>query len=49
MVAANGSGPAIDLPRRNERLEELIVHGLSATCRRNFGTPSAFAEAAADK
>jgi hypothetical protein len=29
MVAANGAGPTIDLPRRNERLEELIAHGLS--------------------
>ena len=33
MVAANGSGPTIDLPRRNERLDELIAHGLSAYAR----------------
>jgi hypothetical protein len=30
MVATNASGPTTDLPRRNERLEKLIAHGLSA-------------------
>jgi len=34
MVAANGSSPTIDLPRRQERLEELIAHGLSANASR---------------
>jgi hypothetical protein len=42
VVAPNGSGPTADLPRRNERLKELMAFGIIARrrdCSRGFALP----------